>query len=413
MVLCAAGIAAASAPPAALAAVEAYDATAEAGFVDARGEGGRNYAKSHTWSANVADFDGDTFEDVLVSTHYQGESWLMHNEPASGGGRHFQEVFAGTFADVDRHDCAWADVNQDDRLDAYCTLGAERGIGVGPNELWIQQDDGSFRDQARAFGVTDRYGRGRHATFMDLNGDPYPDLYVGNTYPRNDGRPSHNKLFVSKSGESFRRVDHTEPDRALGGESVQAVDYDRDGREDLLVCGNNGLRLFRNLGGNDFRDVSSETGARGTCQSALLVGLDGDQRPDLVRVADGGMVVKLQSGGEFRDPVFARSLQFGREVAAGDVDDDGDPDLYILRGGPSHSDAPDQPDLMLETRKEGREYRRIDIPQTTEGRGDSVSTIDYDANGLSDFLVLNGHSDTRGPLRLVAFRCTTVPDPCI
>jgi hypothetical protein len=404
--------------PAAAVDVTAHDASREAGFVDARDQGGPRYDKSHTWSANVHDFDDDGFQDVLISTHYQGTSWLMRNEQtvAVPPGREFHEILRGSFPDVDRHDCAWADVNGDELSDVYCTIGAERGVGIGPNELWIQHRAGdgtiTFADRAPKYDVTDRYGRGRHTTFLDANGDEFPDLYVGNTYPRQDGRASSNKLFINQGGERFRRADSSAPDRTLGGEAVQGIDYDRDGWEDLLVCGNDGLHLFRNLRGDGFRDVSSETGARGSCQSALLARLNGDSRPDLVRVAETGMVVKLQQGGEFRDPVFARSLDYGRAVAAGDVDADGDPDLYVMRGGPVHSDAPDEPDLMLETAQDGAAYRRIDIPQTSEGRADSVSAIDYDDNGLSDFIVLNGHSNVRGPVRLVAFCPTTVTLPC-
>lgn len=394
--------------PASAAAVEAFDASAEVGFVDARAEGGPNYSKSHTWSANVHDFDLDGFADVLLVTHYQGASWLMHNEPtiALPPGRHFQEVQAGTFLDVDRHDCAWGDVNQDPLHlpDVYCTLGGERGAGVGPNELWIQEEDGSFVNEAREYGVQDRYGRGRHTTFLDVNHDAFPDLYVSNSYPRHDGRSSINKLFINEGGESFRRASGYGLDRELGGESVQAVDYDRDGWEDLLVCGKEGLHLYRNVRGERFKDFSRETGARGPCQAALLVKLDGNARPDLVRVAGGEMVVKLQSGGKFRSTVYARSLRFGQSLASGDVDGDGDQDLYVLQSGPSHSDAPDEPDLMLLNEANGQDYSRMSIPQDNRGRGDAVAAIDYDRNGLSDFIVLNGHSNTRGPVRMVAFR---------
>lgn len=404
--------------PAAAVDVTAHDASREAGFVDARDQGGPRYDKSHTWSANVHDFDDDGFQDVLISTHYQGPSWLMRNEEtlAVPPGRRFEEVLRGTFPDVDRHDCAWGDVNQDDLSDVYCTLGGERGEGEGPNELWIQERalDGTIRfvDRGGAYGVRDSYGRGRYATFIHANGDRFPDLYVSNSFPRKDGRPSINKLFVNQNGEDFRRAPGYGLDRELGGDSVQAMDYDGDGLEDLLVCGKENLHLYRNLPSGGFKDVSSETRARGRCESSLLADLGGSDLPDLVRVASDQLVVKLQQDGRFRSPVLARFVRYGRAVAAGNVDGDGDDDLYVMRGGPKDEEVPDEPDLMLETVKDGRNYRRIDIPQTTEGRGDAVSAIDYDDNGLSDFIVLNGHSNVRGPVRLVAFCPTTVTLPC-
>ena len=43
------------------------------------------------------------------------------------------------------------------------------------------------------------------------------------------------------------------------------------------------------------------------------------------------------------------------------------------------------------------------IPSTSEGGAESVWPIDYDQNGLTDFLVLNGGSGGEGPVQLIAF----------
>jgi hypothetical protein len=379
--------------PAAAAAieVEAFDASEEAGILET----------SRTWSANVHDFDGDGWEDVLISRHYQGPARLYHNTQAGG----FEEVQEGAFPDRDRHDCAWADVDQDGDADVYCAIGAHRGTGADPKELWLQQPDGTFVDRAQDYGIDDPLARGRYATFIDVNRDIYPDLYVASTFPRPDGLPSRNKLFINRRGDQFRNGREYGLNRELGGESVQAVDYNSDGWEDLLVCGKREeLHLFRNLKGEGFKDVGRKVGAGGSCQSAQLMRLDGDMRPDLVRVADDHMVVKLQRSGDFRS-VYARPLRFGQSLAAGDIDADLDLDLYVLQSGPKEdAEAPDERDLMLVNAGDGREFSRIKIPQTREGRGDAVSAIDYDRNGLADFFVLNGHSNNKGPIRLVAFR---------
>ena len=47
--------------------------------------------------------------------------------------------------------------------------------------------------------------------------------------------------------------------------------------------------------------------------------------------------------------------------------------------------------------------RGSSVPQIAKGIGESVTAIDHDANGLSDFIVMNGRFDARGPIRLVAF----------
>ena len=139
---------------------------------------------TRTWSANVHDFNGDGWDDVLIVRHNEAPARLYRND-----GGTFAEVNWGLFHqpgipenpdEADRHDCAWADVDLDGRSDVYCTLGAEHGTVTKTNELWMQHADGTFVDRAAEYGVTDPLGRGRHATFIDVNRDPYPDLYVGN-----------------------------------------------------------------------------------------------------------------------------------------------------------------------------------------------------------------------------------------
>jgi hypothetical protein len=257
--------------PASAEAVEAYDAGAEAGILEA----------SRTWGAAVRDIDGDGWRDALISRHHDPARLYRNN-----GRSAFEEVHAGTFGVADRHGCAWADVNRDDLPDAFCAIGGGSGARQGGrDELWVQQRGGTFADQAEEFGIDGSYDRGRNATFINVNHDRYPDLYVGNGYPRSDGQLSLNRLFINEQGTSFRDAPEYGLDQEIGGRSVQAVDWDADGWEDLLVCGKEGLRLYRNVAGERFTDVSEEARASGPCRAARLVDLDGDLLPDLVRVA--------------------------------------------------------------------------------------------------------------------------------
>jgi hypothetical protein len=52
------------------------------------------------------------------------------------------------------------------------------------------------------------------------------------------------------------------------------------------------------------------------------------------------------------------------------------------------------------------------IPSTSQGEADFVAPIDYDGNGLTDFLVLNGGGEEgslAGPVELIAFFRNTTP----
>jgi hypothetical protein len=129
--------------------------------------------------------------------------------------------------------------------------------------------------------------------------------------------------------------------------------------------------------------------------------IDGDRRLDLVIVTESRLEVRLQRRhGSFRgQPVVERELRQGTSVAAGRVNGDRRSDLYVVQQGPTNRD---RPDLMLLNRRGGRRFESIRMPQTRRGRGDFVTSLDYDRNRRSDFVVLNGDHTSRGPVRLLA-----------
>jgi hypothetical protein len=301
----------------------------------------------------------------------------------------------------DFHDCPWGDVNDDGRQDVYCTVGAGSGGGRGPNQLWIQQQDGTFNEVAGAYGVRDPYGRGRQAALFDFNHDPYPDLYVGNAYPRTDDRPSINRLFVNVDGERFRPAPKAGVNGEIGGNTVRAVDFDRDGWQDILACGSGELFLFRNVRGRRFNEVRKRMRAGRPCLAGTFARINGDNRPDLVRLRPSSLIVDLarkRRAGFRKSAVVRRDLGHAQQLAAGDTDGDGDAEVYVVLAGTPGDDAPD---LLLDRR--GRRFASVPIPQFTAGLGDAVTAVDADSNGLSDFVVQNGHRDNHGPIRMIAF----------
>ena len=155
-------------------------------------------------------------------------------------------------------------MNGDGLIDGYCTIGTDFGTSYATNELWIQQPIGGFVNMAAAYGVEDGYGRGRTTTFVDVNHNGYPDLFVVNQAPRPDGIPTSNRLFINQGGTSFRSAPEYGVDQELGttpgGGCAQAVDVNNDGWQDLLACTSAGLRLYLNNGGTSFTDVSTADG---------------------------------------------------------------------------------------------------------------------------------------------------------
>jgi hypothetical protein len=351
-----------------------------------------------SWSATVTDVNGDGVADFLLGRHIDVARLYQ------GDGSAFTEIDAGGFGVRDRHNCAAADVDQDGRTDVYCAIGANGGRIEKSNELWMQQPDGTFVDEAQAFGVADRYGRGRSVTFLDLDHDAYPDLFVGNTYPRRDGRRSPNRLFVNDSGTGFEEVHHSGVTRELGARCAQAVDVNADGWDDLLVCGKQGrpLRLYRNDRHDGFVDVTGSHRIRGQAAGAQIVDVDGNGTLDLVRVSAQAIKVQLGGAHGFRKPAYVQPLKSGVWVAVGDVNRDGLQDLYVVQGCGGGQNLPDY--LLI---GHGRDrFTRTSIPQARQGCGGFAAPIDYNDDGRTEFLVLNGqgrlHQErVTGPVQLI------------
>ncbi|CAN5694696.1 hypothetical protein BH24ACT11_BH24ACT11_18980 [soil metagenome] len=128
-------------------------------------------AKSKTWSADGIDYNKDGAQDVWIGYHGQGGK-LWRNNGAGTYRRVAKAAWPATNPDgrtIDRHDCVWADVDLNGRLDAYCSAGRFiRNIvkdADRDNEMWMQTTRGRFRDVARPKVLGDVCGRGRHVAF--------------------------------------------------------------------------------------------------------------------------------------------------------------------------------------------------------------------------------------------------------
>jgi hypothetical protein len=190
----------------------------------------------------------------------------------------------------------------------------------------------------------------------------------------------------------------------LGSLSTQGADFDRDGREDLLLVTGGaqapmqqGTRLYRNTA-RGLVDVTHQTGIRSIGElDAELVDVDGDARLDLVQLSDTRLRISQMRGGRFHK-VYERRLTYGRAISGGDVDGDGRDDLYLVRSNGIRNLS----DVMLVNRDAGRRWSSLPVPQVYTGAGDDAVAIDHDGNGLEDFVVLNGNN-ARGPIQLIAF----------
>jgi hypothetical protein len=122
----------------------------------------------------------------------------------------------------------------------------------------------------------------------------------------------------------------------------------------------------------------------------------GDGRKDLIQLAPKRLRVSKWTPRGYRT-LYEAALTDGWAVAAGDASGDKRADIFIVRG----SDAKNKPDRLLVSQRKGKAFVSVKIPNTSRGTADDVITLDYDGNGLADFVVLNGRG-RRGPVQLLA-----------
>ena len=214
----------------------------------------------------VADYDNDGDSDIYIS--------CLETD------RLFQNRGDGTFIDITEtsgiHNpgfgtsCAWFDYNNDGHLDLYvanyvewsiendlfCTLDGKNKSYCTPesyqgqaSKLFRNRGNGTFADVSRIARIEDNNSKSLGVCIFDYNADGLPDIFEAN-----DTQP--NKLYQNNGDGTFIEngmltgIAYNESGVATGAMGIDAADYDRSGRESLVIgnFSNEMLNLYHNEG---------------------------------------------------------------------------------------------------------------------------------------------------------------------
>jgi len=347
------------------------------------------------WGSVVADFNGDGHDDIFVCGHHS-EDRVWYWTPS--GYQPSNQILDW----VDRHDCDAADVDLDGRLDMYCAVGAEKGTGQGPKELWMQGADGIFT-KSTDFGAEDPFGRGRLPIFFDFNHDGYPDIYLANLATvRDDGQANINHVFLNQGDKHFVETT-TVATGDRGAQCVAKGDINHDGWDDLLVCHEkHAAHLYVNNHQGDFDELFPPA-IKGEWTAAKLHDMNGDGRDDLVLItAANQFEIWLNSGKApyFDKLAFSDKLPaIGTSLTIGDFNADHRPDVYVvLQDIGCRTTLHDKAADIVYQAKPRNGWQKTQLVQDYLGCGHLADTVDG-----NKVLLENGDIDEKGPNYIISW----------
>lgn len=312
-------------------------------------------------AVSCTDFDGDGWIDFYAtSSEFGSHNALYRNLGPASPGR-FVEVAAEVgLADVNSKDgvsmgSVWADADQDGDEDCFL-------YKYGRPQLF-RNDGGRFVDVTKEGGL-ERWINSNSAVWLDYDRDGLVDLYVTGyfrddvvlwdlastsimqesfQFARNGG---HNRMFKNLGGLAFRDVtEELGVDSTRWTLAVASADFDRDGWPDLYLANDYGPEeLFLNREGRRFEAAPGLLDGRSKSGMSVAVG-DVENKGDLgvyvtnitnARFLQQGNNLRLRDaqGGEFVNVARDEVSNCGWAwgAAFGDLDRDGRQDLYVVNG---------------------------------------------------------------------------------
>ena len=385
--------------------------------------------------AAAEDFDGDGWVDLFVLRGGEAPSLLYMNQ----GNGTFRDEAARRGADLPtKLGAAAAAADYDNDGDVDIVVAAQRA----PHYLLINDGGGSFTVDESMIGKPEMFATS--PSWGDVNNDGMLELALGEWNPEtarayheatktvNDlsPSPSANPLIGTNGGAPLIMyandgLGHLEAYEFRASPAIDLwvfaprfADMNDDGFADLAVVSDYGMsRLYLNTGDGTF-EISDEATQALTDENGMgsaIGDYDGDGdldwfvssifgRDDPDRGIHGGTGNRLyrnDGGGALNEVSMGAGVRdggWGWAASFGDLDNDGDLDLYHVNGWVQrHEDGDpqefdDQPARLFENLGDGS---FVDVAERAgagdRGQGRGVILFDFDNDGDLDIFVTNNH----------------------
>jgi hypothetical protein len=330
-------------------------------------------ASGYGMGVAVGDFDNDGHPDIYVTNfgksilYHNNGNGTFADVTEKAGAACGQWSVGAIWIDYDKDGYLDLFVGNYLEFDSKYRLFYEAEVYPGPlsypgqlSVLYHNNHDGTFTDVSAKAGISKK-GRAMGVLSADYDDDGWPDIFVANDAMQNYMYHNNGNGTFTEVGIECRAAfgQHGNAVSSMGGDFA---DFDGDGKLDLMVPAMNYIGIFRNLGRGLFEEISVATGvARVSAQfwswGGDFMDFDNDGRPDLLIVnGDGHRLSEKQEqlllrnvAGPDGQRVFvdvSRSVgsyfdtrSVARGLATGDFDNDGDLDFFVLNI--------DQPSVLL------------------------------------------------------------------